>query len=86
MVVTDAGGPQENIIPGETGLVVEAHSAESLLYAIRWFIRSPHSMKRMGEAARRYMEKRSFEKAFDQTWGMYQTKQTEPEVPLDEAI
>ncbi len=86
VVVTDSGGPQENIIPEETGLVVEAHSAESLLYAIRWFIRSLHSMKRMGEAARRYMEKRSFEKAFDQTWGMYQTKQTEQEVPLDEAI
>jgi glycosyltransferase involved in cell wall biosynthesis len=86
VVVTDSGGPQENIIPEETGLVVEAHSAESLLSAIRWFIRSPHSMKRMGESARRYMERRSFEKAFDQTWGMYQTKQTEPEVSLDEAI
>ena len=86
VVVTDSGGPQENVIPEETGLVVEAHSAESLLYAIRWFIRSPHSMKRMGEAARRSMEKRSFEKAFNQTWGMYQAKQTEPEVSLDEAI
>jgi glycosyltransferase involved in cell wall biosynthesis len=86
VVVTDSGGPQENVIPGKTGLVAEAHNAESFLYAIRWFIRSPRTMKQMGEAARRYMEERSFESAFDETWGMYQSQQTVSECPLDEAV
>jgi glycosyltransferase involved in cell wall biosynthesis len=86
VVVTDSGGPCENILPEETGLVVEAHNADSLLYAIRWFIRSRQTMKRMGEAARRYMEERSFESAFNETWGMYETKGLETEWRLDEAI
>ncbi len=86
VIVTDAGGPQENVIPEETGLIVEAHNAESLLYAIRWFMRSPQSRKRMGDAARRYMEDRSFENAFDKTWGMYRAEQMDAEYALDEAI
>jgi glycosyltransferase involved in cell wall biosynthesis len=86
VVVTDSGGPQENIIPDETGLVARGDNAESFLYAIRWFIRSPQSLTQMGEAARRYMEQRSFESAFDETWGMCKTKETEVEWSLDEAI
>jgi glycosyltransferase involved in cell wall biosynthesis len=86
VVVTDAGGPQENIVPGVTGLVADAHSAESLLYAIRWFIRSPQAMRTMGEAARQVMEERSFERAFDETWGLYQERECASACPLDQAV
>ena len=86
VVVTDAGGPQENIVPGVTGLVADAHSAESLLYAMRWFIRSPQAMRQMGEAARQVMEKRSFESAFDQTWELFQEREFASAYPLDKAV
>jgi glycosyltransferase involved in cell wall biosynthesis len=86
VVVTDAGGPQENMVPGVTGLVVEAHSAESLLSAVRWFIRSPQSSRQMGKAARQAMEERSFERAFDETWGMYRWNETMSSYPLDQAV
>ena len=86
VVVSDAGGPQENIVPGVTGLVADAHSAESLLYAIRWFIRSPQAMRHMGEAARQIMEERSFERAFDETWCLYQERECVSAYPLDQAV
>jgi glycosyltransferase involved in cell wall biosynthesis len=86
VVVTDVGGPQENIVPGVTGLIAEANSAESLLYAIRWFIRSPLAMRQMGEAARQVMEERSFETAFNETWGIYQSRELASECPLAKAV
>ncbi len=86
VVVTDTGGPHENIVPGVTGLVVDAHSSESLLSAIRWFIRSPEALRQMGRAARQVMEERSFERAFDETWGLYQEREYTSEYPLDRAV
>jgi len=86
VVVTDTGGPHENIVPGVTGLVVDAHSSESLLSAIRWFIRSPQALRQMGRAARQVVEERSFEKAFDETWGLYQVGEGAPAYPLDQAV
>ena len=86
VVVTDAGGPRENMVPGVTGLVADAHSVESLLSAIRWFVRSPQAMRQMGKAARQVMEERSFERAFDETWGLYQEREYTSEYPLDRAV
>lgn len=86
VVVTDAGGPHENIVPGVTGLVVDAHSTESLLSAIHWFIGSPEALRQMGRAARQVVEERSFEKAFDETWELYRAKGEAPAYPLDQAV
>jgi glycosyltransferase involved in cell wall biosynthesis len=72
VVVTDSGGPQENMLPGKTGLVVPANDVQDLLKAIRSLLNDPVKLKRMGKDARRYMEGRSFEEAFDKTWKMYQ--------------
>ncbi|MGO9311742.1 MAG: glycosyltransferase [Syntrophobacteraceae bacterium] len=72
VIVTDSGGPQENVIPNKTGLIVKAGDAESLLHAIETLLSDAALRKKMGVAARRYMENRSYEKAFEQTWGMYQ--------------
>ena len=72
VIVTDSGGPQENVIPNKTGLIVKAGDAESLLHALETLLSDAALRKKMGVAARRYMENRSYEKAFEQTWGMYQ--------------
>jgi glycosyltransferase involved in cell wall biosynthesis len=71
VIVTDRGGPQENIIPLRTGFIVRGNDAESFLQPIRLLINDAQMAKRMGLAARKYMEERTFEKAFLKTWEMY---------------
>jgi glycosyltransferase involved in cell wall biosynthesis len=71
VIVTDSGGPQENIIPGKTGLVVQANDEEALFGAVKELLLNPDRLKRMGKRARAYMEARSFDRAFDKTWAIY---------------
>jgi glycosyltransferase involved in cell wall biosynthesis len=85
VIVTDMGGPQENLLPGETGLVVKGNDDEALLSALETLLDHPDRMRQMGSAARRYMENRSFERAFDQTWLMYEGSHSPSEYPLAKA-
>lgn len=71
VIVTDCGGPQENIIPGKTGLVVEGNSEKSLLDGIQTLLSDPRRLKEMGKAARGYAESRSFDIAFNKAWDLY---------------
>lgn len=71
VIVTDSGGPCENMLPGQTGLVVKADDPKSLFGAMETLVKDPIRLKQMGQAARRYMEQRSFETAFIHTWQMY---------------
>jgi len=71
VIVTDRGGPQENIVPGETGLVVEGNSEGSFLSGIESLLSDLQRLKNMGLAARRYVESRSFYNAFEETWELY---------------
>jgi glycosyltransferase involved in cell wall biosynthesis len=71
VVVTDKGGPCENVIPGKTGLVVRAGDTDHLLAAIRTLVGNPVRILEMGMAARKSMETRSFESAFSSTWDLY---------------
>jgi glycosyltransferase involved in cell wall biosynthesis len=71
VVVTNCGGPQENMLPGITGLVVDGNDERGLLEALRRFIHDPHAVKVMGRAAREYMENRSFKNAFSEAWQLY---------------
>jgi glycosyltransferase involved in cell wall biosynthesis len=86
VIVTDCGGPQENMRAGLTGLVAAADDAESLLEAIQSLLDSPDRRRQMARAARHTMEGRSCERAFDRTWAMYQEQCREPEWPLVEAV
>jgi glycosyltransferase involved in cell wall biosynthesis len=88
VVVTDEGGPQENLLPGRTGLVVPGKDVRALEEAIRSLAGNPIRLKEMGKAARRYMEGRSFEAAFDETWRMYEEPQAadRQDLPLDLAL
>jgi glycosyltransferase involved in cell wall biosynthesis len=74
VIVTDSGGPQENVLPGETGLVVPADDEGGFLHAINSLLAEPRRLKEMGQAARQYMQGRSFDHAFHTAWQMYQTE------------
>jgi len=71
VVVTDSGGPKENIIPGETGVVVNAVDPSGLAIVLTELLNEPEKLKIMGMAARKYSEKRSFESAFNESWKLY---------------
>ncbi len=71
IIVTDQGGPMENILPGETGLVVPAGDAAALLGAIETLLDNPDRMRAMGRAGRAYAEARTIEQAFEDYWAMY---------------
>jgi len=71
VIVTDSGGPQENIVPGKTGIVVKGDDEESLLDGMRRMVAQPERLRGMGRAARAYAEKRSFDRAFEATWKLY---------------
>jgi glycosyltransferase involved in cell wall biosynthesis len=61
----------ENILPQTTGLVVKGDCANSLAATMQALISDDAKRQQMGQAARQYMESRSFEAAFDKTWDMF---------------
>jgi glycosyltransferase involved in cell wall biosynthesis len=71
VIVTDQGGPCENMIDRHTGLVVPADSARALFGAMQALAVDPQRTADMAAAARDYVEQRSFEAAFLKTWEMY---------------
>lgn len=70
-VVTDQGGPKENILPGKTGLVVPAGDIRGFVDAVVALGTDRARLQTMGEDARRYMETRNFESAYIQLWEIY---------------
>lgn len=70
VIVTDMGGPKENVIHGKTGLIVPGDDAHALASAMRELVCDPEKRRQMGLAAREYAEARSFEQAFQETWQM----------------
>ncbi|MDJ0809527.1 MAG: glycosyltransferase, partial [Desulfobacterales bacterium] len=73
VIVTDQGGPCENMLPGETGLVVKANDGDDLAAAIQTLADDAQQRRSMGLAARRYMEERSFDAAFLKMWDLYRS-------------
>jgi glycosyltransferase involved in cell wall biosynthesis len=73
VVVTDKGGPCENMLPGKTGVVVRGGDAESLAQALRSLAENNESRTKMGMTARTYMEDRSFEANYLQQWDLYRS-------------
>lgn len=71
VIVTDQGGPCENMIDNQTGLVVPGDDGQALFKAIKTLTNNPARIKSMGLAARGYVEERSFENAFLKTWKLY---------------
>lgn len=71
VIVTDQGGPQENIVNDETGLVVPAHDHQALSSAVMHLLNTPTLLEEMKSNARTYTEDRSLDQAFLQSWDMY---------------
>jgi glycosyltransferase involved in cell wall biosynthesis len=74
VIVTDSGGPQENVLHRKTGVIVPGDDADSLFHAIRMLIAQPERLQEMGRAARNYMQHRSFGAAFHDAWEIYEEK------------
>jgi glycosyltransferase involved in cell wall biosynthesis len=79
VIVTDAGGPRENMLPDKTGRIVPAGDAEALLAAFEFLLEDLARRDEMGKTARLYMENRSCERAFDATWQIYRSIAQNPE-------
>lgn len=86
VVVTDLGGPCENVVHGRTGWIAASADPDAFTAAVRRLIQDPEARRRMGVEARRAMEGRSFEKAFDETWELYMAVGHGTPDPLDMAV
>ncbi len=84
IIVTNQGGPMENIIPGETGVVVPAGDAAALYAAMAGLMADPEAMRAMGRAGRTYAAARTIEQAFEDYWDMY-TETPAPQTPAAKA-
>jgi len=69
-IVTDIGGPQENVRDGETGLIVEGDSIEALKAGIESLL-DKDRLAEMKIKARQSSEKRSFESSVRKLWEFY---------------
>ncbi len=70
-IITDAGGPRDIVIPGETGVVVPGRDASALRQGIEAILDRDKLMK-MGLQARRAVEARRFDHAFLEYWKCYE--------------
>lgn len=71
VIVTDKGGPCENVLPNETGLIFPAGDADALLRAIIHMIDTPERIEYMGKNARIHVERRTFDATFLKTWEIF---------------
>ncbi len=86
VIVSDAGGPQENIVPGRTGWIFQGHDDESLLRHMEWMCLHREKRVTMGKEARKAMEGRSFQKAFERLWQMFSGSPFGEEMRLRKAV
>lgn len=71
VIVTDKGGPAENVLPNETGLIFPAGDADALLRCIIHMVDAPERMDYMGKNARAHVESRTFDATFLKTWEIF---------------
>lgn len=68
VVVSDEGGPRENVLPGKTGLIVPKKDAIALKEALEYLINNPQERKAMGNEARRFAESKDIATVFEEFW------------------
>ena len=72
-MVTDQGGPKENMIEGKTGFVIPANDPDGFVSGILRISGNEKLLKDMQNNARSYVEGRSFESSYLHNWRYYQT-------------
>ena len=75
VIVSDTGGPKENIIPNQTGTIVEGLCTQSLYRAMHDMAANQQMRADFGTAARQYAESRSLHRSFDQFYSCYDDKE-----------
>ena len=81
VIVSDIGGPCENMVPGRTGIKTKSNDLTQLIRAMKTLAEDAECRREMGRAARAYMEDRSFESAFIQSWEFYKEMDLPAEPP-----
>jgi len=76
VIVSDLGGPCENMLDRKTGIIVKSDDGAALLSAMQEFAITPGLCSQMSRRAREYMEDRSFDNAFIQSWEFYKEMDT----------
>ncbi len=71
VVLTDRGGPKENVIAEKTGIIVPADRPERFAEILLDLVEKPSTIRKMGSDAREYMKERGFEGAFLKLWDQY---------------
>ncbi len=69
-IVSDVGGPRENVATGVTGFVVPADDERALADAL-WAVAVRVDRQTMGRRAREFSEGKSFSSAFEQMWKLF---------------
>jgi glycosyltransferase involved in cell wall biosynthesis len=70
-IVTDKGGPKENIIDGRTGFIVKAGDIEGFVSSVLNLLDNEKLLKEMKLEARKYMESRTFESCHMELFNLY---------------
>lgn len=68
MIVTDLGGPRENLIDEKTGRIVPAVDAQAIAAEVQDLYEHPETLAQMQKEARLYMNNRDFEHHFLESW------------------
>jgi glycosyltransferase involved in cell wall biosynthesis len=71
VIVSDMGGPRENLIPDKTGLIVPVGRIDAFVSAVSRLIENRSLRRMMGEHARMYVKNRAFDTAFLRFWQNY---------------
>jgi glycosyltransferase involved in cell wall biosynthesis len=79
VIVSDKGGPCENLIEGRTGIIVSGCDDEALARAIEKLAGDPEKLRQMGEEAYNYAKGRDYNEAFERYWKLY----TEASTPAE---
>ena len=64
VIVTDEGGPRENMIENKTGLIVEGNDTDSLVKAMRFLAIDPDRVQKMGKKRPSIYGRQIFRKRF----------------------
>jgi len=71
VIVSDKGGPKENVVHGETGLITPGRDSVALKQAIRTLADDEAMRKRMAATARPKVEKKSIHASFRDYWELH---------------
>lgn len=76
VLVTDKGGPHENVLHNETGYIIPEGNPHIFLEKLNYLLDNPTVLAKMKKSARSFMQNRSFESAFEKLWESYKVHST----------